>query len=61
MKRELEGLKEGPKAKIHIELLKKTLKKLSNWKTWILVQEIHLHSRQTTTRNEQMPTRYTIT
>ena len=25
--------------------------------TWILVQEIHLHPWQTTTRNEQMPTR----
>ena len=33
MTRELEGLKEGPKAEIHIELLKKTLKKISNWKT----------------------------
>ena len=27
MTRELEGLEEGPKAEIHIELLKKTLKK----------------------------------
>ena len=33
MTRELEGLKEGPKGEIHIELLKKTLKKISNWKT----------------------------
>ena len=33
MTRELEGLEEGPKVKIHIELLKKTLKKISNWKT----------------------------
>ena len=33
MTRELEGLKEGPKAEIHIELPKKTLKKISNWKT----------------------------
>ena len=31
MTRELEGLGEGPKAEIHIELLKKTLKKISNW------------------------------
>ena len=31
--RQLEGLEEGPKAEIHIELLKKTLKKISNWKT----------------------------
>ena len=27
------------------------------WNTWILVQEIHLHSRQSSTRNEQMLTR----
>ena len=33
MTRELEGLEEGPKAEINIELLKKTLKKISNWKT----------------------------
>ena len=33
MTRELKGLEEGPKAEIHIELLKKTLKKISNWKT----------------------------
>ena len=32
MTRELEGLEEGPKAEIHINLLKKTLKKISNWK-----------------------------
>ena len=31
------------------------------WNTWILVQEIHLHSRQTSTRNEQMPTKSTHT
>ena len=33
MIRELEGLEKGPKAEINIELLKKTLKKISNWKT----------------------------
>ena len=33
MTRELERLEEGPKGEIHIELLKKTLKKISNWKT----------------------------
>ena len=33
MVRELEGLEEGSKAEIHIELLKKTLKKILNWKT----------------------------
>ena len=31
--RELEGLEEGSKREIHIELLKKTLRKISNWKT----------------------------
>ena len=31
------------------------------WNTWILVQEIHLHSRQTHTRSEWMPTRCTST
>ena len=31
------------------------------WNTWILVQEIRLHSRRTSTRNEQMPTRCTST
>ena len=29
------------------------------WNTWFLVQEIYLHSRQNSTRNEQMPTRRT--
>ena len=63
----LEGLEEMPKAETHINLLKKTLKniKLENtkpwWNTWFLVQEIHLHSRQTNTRNEQIPTRSTYT
>ena len=33
MTRELEGLEEVPKAEIRIELLKKTLKKISNGKT----------------------------
>ena len=33
MTRELEGLEEGLKVEIHIELLKKTQKKISNWKT----------------------------
>ena len=30
--RELEGLEEGPKMEIHIDLLKTTLKRISNWK-----------------------------
>ena len=33
MTRELEGLKEGPKIEMLIELFKKTLKKISNLKT----------------------------
>ena len=33
MTRELEGLEEGLKAEIHMDLLRKTLKKISNWKT----------------------------
>ncbi len=33
MTRELEGLKDSPKAEIHTDLLKTTLKKVSNWKT----------------------------
>ena len=67
MTRELEGLEEGSKVEIHIDLLKKTLKniKLENpWSwlnIWLLVQEIHLHSQQTSTRNEQMLTRITST
>ena len=38
--------------------------KISNWKsiwnTWILLQEIHLLSRQTSTRNKEIPTRSTL-
>ena len=30
---ELEGLEEGPKVEIHSDLLKTTLKKISNWNT----------------------------
>ena len=65
MTKELKGLEEGQKAEIHIDLLGTTLKiiKLENarpWlNTWFLIQEIHLHSRQTSTRNELMPTRST--
>ena len=33
MTRKLEGLEEGPKVEIHIELLKNTLEEISNWKT----------------------------
>ena len=30
--RELEGLEEGPKTEIHIDLLKTVVKRISNWK-----------------------------
>ena len=33
MTKELKGLEEGSKAEIHIDLLKTTLDKISNWKT----------------------------
>ena len=67
MTRELGELEEGSKAEIHIDLLKTTLKNINlenarpSWNTLVLVQEIHLHSRQTSTRNEQMPTKSTRT
>ena len=67
MTKELEGHGEGLRAEIHIDFhtqnsTKKNIK-LENtrpwWNTWILVKEIPLHSRQTSTPNEQMPTRNT--
>ena len=67
MTREFEGLEEGQKSGKQFDLLKITLKKikLKNarpwWNTWFLIQEIYLHSRLTSTRNEQMPTRSTRT
>ena len=48
-----------------MDLLKATQRniKLENakpwWNTWILVQEIHLHLRQTSTKNEQIPAKST--
>ena len=33
MEKEIEVLKEGPKVKIHLDLLRATLKKVANWKT----------------------------
>ena len=63
MVKEIEGLKEWPKTEIHIDLLRMTLKnvELENdrpwWNTWILVQEIHHHSRQTSIQNEQISKR----
>ena len=63
--RELEGLEEGPQTEIHTDLLKTDTKKNIKlesarpwWNTWLLVQEIRLHSPQTSTRNEQMLTRH---
>ena len=59
MTKELERFEEGLKAEILIDLLRMALKniKLENarswWNTWILVQEIHHRSWQTSTRNEQ--------
>ena len=52
---------------IHIDSLKMALKNIKlesarPWgNTWFLVQEIYLHSWQTNTRNEQMPTKSTRT
>ena len=52
--RELEGLKEGLKMEIHVDLLKITLKRITNWKApshdgihcfWL--KKFTLHSRQT--------------
>ena len=51
--RELEGLEEDPEMEIHVKM--ESARPL--WNTWLLVQEIHLHSRQTSPRNEQMLTR----
>ena len=68
MSKDLEGLKERPKTEIHIDLLRMT-QKITNWKTpghdgintWSLVQKIHHHSWQTSTRNEQMSSTSTRT
>ena len=67
MTREQEGLAEGPKNEIHTDKLKKTLKEYQTGKRqemmeyMILVQEIHLHSRQTSARNGKMLTGSTTT
>ena len=64
MTRKLEGLEEGSKAEKHIVLLKTTLEKYQTGKRHArmeYIQEIHLHSRQTSTRNEQIPTKSTRT
>ena len=57
--RELDRLERGPKIEIHVDLLKKNTKKnikLESARPWcntrLLVQEIHLHSRQISTRDE---------
>ena len=61
------GLEKGPKAKIHLDSQRVTLKKVPNWKTpdhdgmtWILASKIHLHFWQTGNRNELMLTRKTL-
>ena len=60
MEKELEGLEEGPKAKIHIDSLRTTLKKYKIEKRQGMVacmdsgSKNHLHPWQTSTRNEQM-------
>ena len=68
MTRELEGLEAGSKAKIHNCLLKTTLKKYQFGKRHAMMefmvsnnQVIHLHSRQSSTRDEQMLTNSTHT
>ena len=64
MTKELEGLKEGSKSKIHINLLKTTLKnQIGKRQTMMehMDSGIHLHSRQTSTKNEKMPARSTCT
>ena len=62
--RELDGLEEGPKMEIPHRLTQNNTKKNIKlesarpwWNTWLLVQEIYLHSRKTSTRDEQMLTR----
>ena len=61
MEKELQGLEEGSKAKIHLYSLRATPPKIPNWKTpghngkhgfWF--KEIHLHPWQTGYWNEQM-------
>ena len=66
--RELDGREEGAKMEIPVDLLKTILKRIIKlesarpwWNTWLLVQEIHFHSRKTSTRNEQMLTRHAHT
>ena len=67
MTKELECVEESPRAEMHIDLLKTTLEKYQIGKHLAMVeymdsvQEIHHHSRQTNSRNEQMPTRSTHT
>ena len=61
--RELEGLEEGPNEYTHRLTKNNTKKNIKMektrpwWNTWFLVQVVHLHSRQTSTSNKQMPTR----
>ena len=45
MKKELEGLEEGPKAEIHIGLVKKRLKIISNFKRLAMMEYMDSGSR----------------
>ena len=45
MTRELEGLEEGPKTEIHIDLLKTTLKKYQTRKRQTMMEYIYSGSR----------------
>ena len=61
--KQLEGHEERPKAEIHINLLRRTLEKYQIRNQEAMMgymnsgSKIHLHSWQTSTRNELMPTR----
>ena len=43
--RELEGREDGPKTEMHIDLHKKRLKRLSNWKTSAMMEYMASGSR----------------
>ena len=68
MTRDLEELEEGPKSEIYTDLLKTTLKKYQTGKRQAMMEYMvsdsrnsPSHSRQTSTRNEQMPIKSTRT
>ena len=49
MTRELEGLEQGPKAEIHIELLEKTLEWYQTWKRQDVMEYMASSSRNSPT------------